>query len=184
MALGNEVLVDPLAKGSAMVDGGSGMPNSASNRVREAGLVVPVSAESDWVTVIDSVKTADNGGGTIVDPVTEIDGTDRHQFDPGGRFTQLLVRMAYTTAGTGIVDPVVQLFGLDSTNEPLRLTDSDGNHELTLAVDATNDVRDGTLSYTEAKTVDLQGCIKMLAGVKTLASGTGLTVAKLEVKPL
>lgn len=40
--------------------------------------------------------------------------------------------------------PVVQVFGRDRRSVPQRLFDGDGLHDLTLPVDTTRDVRDGT----------------------------------------
>lgn len=100
---------------------------------------------------------------------------------------RLQLRFAYTTAATGVTAPTVELF---ARNGPSGLWERrrnvNGDDRVSLAIDTTYDVRDGTLSYTTVNELTqmwrLNSNDDFIVGIAVAAAGTGLTVAKIQAK--
>jgi len=135
--------------------------------------MIPVSPCTNWMTINSAPKVADNGGSAVVTPnaITRA-AVVRLRVYPRG--TMVAIRMKYETAASAITDPVIQAFGIDSADEVQRLLDAAGIHALTLTTDGTNDVRDGTYSYTAEVEVDAKGCLDVICAVQTAAVGTDM----------
>jgi hypothetical protein len=134
--------------------------------------MVPVSILSDWVDVCTAPETADNSGSTVVAPL----GLTREELKRlynRGRGTTLQIRLKYDDGISAVTSPVVQPFGFDGNDAPMRLRDAEGEHELELTIDLTNDVQDGTYGYTEPVEVDMDACASVLVAVKTAFNATG-----------
>lgn len=149
-------------------------------------IVIPVSVMGDWVTVNSDPATADNAGSAVLEPRA----ITRAAIIPlliAGHGTSVLVRMAYDSADEPTTDPVVQVFGFDANNAPMRLKTAAGTHELTcvetLASDAQYD--DGTTvwAYTSEHELDCKGCKEIWVVVKTASAGStgGLEVIQAKI---
>jgi hypothetical protein len=134
--------------------------------------VVPVSIISDWIDCCLTPETADNSGSTITNPAGVTDFLAR-LLSNVGRGTTAQIRLKYDDGITGETSPVVQPFGLDGNGSPQRLVNASGTHELTLTMDLTNDVTDGTYKFTQPVEVDMDGNRDILVAIKTAFNGTG-----------
>lgn len=152
--------------------GSNGFPNSQ--------LSADVGTCTDWVIIrpAGEVDAADNSGSTILDPSAI---TVSRKILVGGHGTGVLIRLSYKSSAL-TTNPVIQVFGIDANELPMRLYDSNGAHELTLAVDATNDIDDGTNSYTAAKEIDAKGNKWIIIGVKTAAAGASATTMVIQAR--
>lgn len=150
---------------------------TAQSGAVDAKLTIPVSLATDWVSLRDTPATADNGGSAVTNPGNVLDTVSpRLGMDRAG--TTVQIRLQYPAGASISTAPVVQLFGIDRNGVPQRLTDADGNHELTLSA-ASSDPTDGTSKWTEAKEVDAQANFQVMVAVKTALAGTGISGAKL-----
>lgn len=136
---------------------------------------VPVSVISDWVEICDAPETADNSGSTVVNPGA-ITRSAQNKLYNHGVGTSLQIRLKYDTGAGTLTSPVIQAFGFDGNGLPQRLKDKDGNHELTLTLDGTNDVRDSSFKYSAIAEVDMDGCASVLVAVKTAFAASSGTV--------
>lgn len=152
--------------------------------MNEQGFLIPVSVISNWQDVIDADGTtgpqqADNSGSDITAPTTQGSNTNDHTVRLLGRGTLVAFRLGYDDALSSITNPVIQVFGRTGSDVWMRLYNMADTpaHDITLTTDATNDVTDGTLKYTDAdrKThvVDAMGCDEIIVKVKTALAGTG-----------
>ena len=135
---------------------------------------VPVSIISDWVDVCTAPETSDNSGSTVVAPLG-ITRAEQNRIYSHGVGTTLQIRLKYDDGASTLTSPVVQPFGFDGNSSPQKLVDADGTHELTLTLDATNDVQDGTYKYSQPVEVDMDGCASVLVAVKTAFNATSGT---------
>ena len=144
-------------------------PGSITKQQRP--MVVPVANESAWVVVCTAATTADNSGSTVLDP-SAITRSAQNWFLVNGTGTTLQVCLRYTPGAAG-TSPVVQVFGRDVVGGSgavyQRLKDASGAHELTLTVDATNDVKSVAQGYawTSPVEVDINCNVEVLVAVKT-----------------
>jgi predicted DNA-binding transcriptional regulator AlpA len=136
------------------------------------------SIETNWFDVCTTPSTADNSGNAVVQPGS----ITRDLLAMGSQGTLIQVRLKYPTSATVTTSPVVQLFGKDGGGLFQRLSDIDGIHQQTLSVDTSNDVRDGTYSYTQPIEVDADACSYVLAAIKTALAGSGLTGATIQAR--
>lgn len=135
--------------------------------------IVPVSVIDDWIDICSAPETADNSGNTIVAPLGIVRAEQNRLYN-NGVGTSLQIRLKYDDGAETLTSPVVQPFGFDGNDSPQRLVNADGDHELTLTIDATNDVQDGTYKYTQPVEVDMDGSASVLVAVKTaFNAGTG-----------
>lgn len=141
-------------------------------------LTTPVSVSSDWMTVVDATGADGADAATITDPVAEITNPTSHKVIVNRRGTTFLCRGKYDDGDSAPTENVVQIFGKDSSGLWMKLNDAAGNHKLTLTVDTTNDVSDGTHNWTEPVEVDMQGCTEILVGISiAYADGDGTPAA-------
>lgn len=136
--------------------------------------MVPVSVISDWVDLCTAPETADNSGSTVVAPLG-ITRAEQFRLFTRGIGTTLQIRLKYDDGASTLTSPVVQPFGFDGNNSPQKLVDADGTHELTLTLDDTSDVQDGTYKYSQPVEVDMDGCASVLVAVKTAFNATSGT---------
>lgn len=143
----------------------------------------PASVISEWQTVGTTVTTADNSGSIITNPgnISTLN-TTRLYVSMQGRFTSVQFRLKYPTAGTVTTNVIVQPFGYTENGLYQRLVDATALHQIPLTVDTTNDVRDGTYSYTQPAEVDASACDKVLIAVYTALAGTSLTGATIQAR--
>lgn len=144
--------------------------------------IATVSPSSDWVTVrpAGKVNSADNSGSTILNPAA-IPLASAYRLKVGGYGTYVLLRLSYKSSALTTA-PVIQVFGIDVNDVPMRLHDSTGAHELTLSADATNDIDDGTDSYTDYKLIDCKGNAHIVVGVKTAGAGGAAATATIDAR--
>ena len=131
-------------------------------------MILPASMMSNWVTVNSAPTTAD--ATPVIDPFA-ITRAAVIPLAVNGNGTSVLFRMKYTKATPPTVDPVVQVFGLDANNIPMKLVDADGTHLLTCVEAATTDATDGTSSYTAHHSLDCAGSVLLYFTIGTLSSG-------------
>jgi hypothetical protein len=141
--------------------------------------VVEAQEISDWVAACTAPETADNSGNTVVLP-NALTRSDLVLLSSHGHGRTLQIRLKYDTGISAPTSPVIQAFGFDGTGtpsqpigSPMRLLDGNGDHELTLTIDTTNDVRDGSFKYTKPVEVDMAACSNFLIAVKTAFAATG-----------
>lgn len=143
----------------------------------------PASVTSEWQDVGTTVTTADNSGSIVTNPgsISTLN-TTRLYVSMQARFTSVQFRLKYPTAGTVTTNIIVQPFGLTLGGLYQRLVDATALHQIPLTVDTTNDVRDGTYSYTQPAEVDASACDKVLIAVYTALAGTSLTGATIQAR--
>lgn len=149
----------------------------------DAPRVRPSDACANWVVVCSAPKTADNGGSTVVQPGA-ITRAELKALDVRSFGSTVHLSFQYETGASAITDPEVQVFGFDDNDVPFPLYTKDEAHEVTLATDTTNDVRDGTWKYTEPVEILLAGASFALVTVKTAAAGTNLTAPNILARVL
>ncbi len=113
----------------------------------------------------------------ITNPVTEITKATTVPFGKSDAGTIVRVRMGYDDGvGGTIVNPTINVFGRTNADAFERLMNQDKNTAITLTVDPTNDVTDGTFKYTLADillhSLDMVGCDEILIGVTTAFTAT------------
>lgn len=139
----------------------------------------PVSVMGNWVDLITAVNVADNSGSLVLNP-GGITRAAQGRLNALGSFTRVRARIKYTT-GTTITAGTLQPFGFDANSVPERLADDAGSYSLAFLSDATNDVQDGTNSYTATQEFDAKGCAQVLLAVRVLATGTGAATCTVQV---
>lgn len=139
----------------------------------------PVSIMGNWVDLVTAVNAADNGGNLVLNP-GGITRAAQGRYNTLGAFTRVRARIKYTT-GTTITACTLQPFGFDANGIPERLADDTGTYSLPFISDATNDVQDGTNSYTATQEFDARGCAQLLLAVRVLATGTGAATCTVQV---
>lgn len=152
---------------------------------RRSPIYAPVSPVSDWVAICTDVTATDNSTATVLNP-SGITRSAQNWYEIGGVGTIVQFRLRYTTGITVTVPPVIQPFGRDMHlgGTPLcqRLVDNGGSHQITLTPDATNDVQDGTYSYTQPVDVDASACQGVIAAIKTAFAASNTTGAQIEAR--
>lgn len=170
----------PLVAWAALSDAisPSGLPASLKN----AGAVftVPVSMTNSWQTLVTAIDTADNSGSIVLNP-GGISRAAQRKMNMAAQSTTVQVRVRYATSST-ITASTIQGFGFDDNSIPERLFDSAGNHALSFLSDATNDVQDGTYSYTTSQEVDANAATSVMFAIKVAATGTGAAAAVVQVR--
>jgi hypothetical protein len=149
-------------------------------------MAAPVSLFSNWKTVIDA-GGVDDVASSLVDPGL-MDDSDHHYFYMTTG-TAVLVMMAYDDAATGVTaDLVINVYGKDTGSTPkwCVLKDENGNQNITLTADTTNDIDiNDDSSGTDPIRIDALGSRTLLFLVKTAFAGNGDdTVAYLLAKEL
>ncbi|MBX9788654.1 MAG: hypothetical protein K2Y37_07035 [Pirellulales bacterium] len=139
---------------------------------------------SHWVAVCTDVATADNSGSVVTNPYS-ITRTSQNWIQLNGLGTTVQFRLQYPVGATVTTSPVIQCFGRDvaggtaSNSRADRLVDPSLAHALTLLVDPSNDVDDGTYKCTQPVEVDANGNIEVIAAVMIALAGTGLSGAQI-----
>jgi hypothetical protein len=143
---------------------------------------VPVSVMGSWVNLCTDVATADNSGSTVVNPAA-ITRAAQGKLWMLGAGTSVQWRIRYTT-GTTITAGTIQPFGFDVNSAPDKLFDdaSTPSNALAFVSDASNDVQDGTYSYTASQETDANGATQVMGAIKVAATGTGAATAVLQVR--
>jgi hypothetical protein len=146
------------------------------------GFTVPASIMSNWVNLCTDIDTADNSGNTVVNPST-ITRAEQGKLSMLGSGTSVQWRIRYTT-GTTITAGTIQPFGFDANSVPDKLFDdaSTPSNALAFVSDASNDVQDGTYSYTASQETDANGATQVMGAIKVAATGTGAATAVLQVR--
>ena len=132
----------------------------------------PISLSNDWVTCCSAPETADNAASTVTD-VAAIVRADQNWVMVANAGTRVAFRLKYDDGISAETSPVIQIFGDDSGDQYMKLKDDAGVHELTLTIDLTNDVEDGTWKWTDHVEVDAKGSRRVLCAVKTAFAATG-----------
>lgn len=170
-----------------------GTAKKASDAARPSNqnfYTIPVSVQSDWQTVIDAGGVDGADATPITNPAAEMAATDHHALLTEVRGTTVLLRVKYDDGISAVTPAVIQVFGGSGTVTNLGvadiyepLFDAAGNHQITMTVDTTNDVSDGTFNWTDPVELDFNGCAVVIVGIHTAFSGTGTyTTATLEAK--
>ena len=157
--------------------------------VHDAQGVVEAALAAPWTTVIDAGGVDGADASPITDPDTDITASDHHIFVRDmNRGMFVTARMVYDDGISGVTNPIIKLFGRHDSNDMWQILENlNGDIAVTIAVDLTNDVSDGTLNFTHpdgsTHVWDCFGCNEFLFGVETKLSATGIvTTAYLEVK--
>ena len=151
-------------------------------------IVRPVQIECKWDTMIDAGGPNTQDASTITDPDAEITNSTSHIFAIKGRGTTLRLRLMYDDGISSVTSPIINVFGRFSSDEVWqRLQNKSGDTNVTLTVDTTNDVSDGTFNFTlvdaDDHAFDLDGCAQVLVGIKTALAATGtVTTATIQGK--
>jgi hypothetical protein len=144
-----------------------------ANTGRGASMAAPVSLFSNWKTVIDA-GGVDSVASSLVDPGGLTTSTDHHYFYMTTG-TAALVMMAYDDAATGVTaDLVINVYGKDTGSTPkwCVLKDENGNQDITVTADVTNDIdiNDDSIG-TDPIRIDALGSRIILFQVKTAWNG-------------
>lgn len=143
-------------------------------------VVAPVSIVSEWVDVHEAPEVQD--GNPTINPGA-LASSSLSILLLQGCCTTLQVRLKYRTSVAVTVEPVIQVFGCTAGGSYQRLLNGDGQHQLTLDVDATNDVVDGTWSYSQPVEVDVDGCDSALVTVMTALAQGAQNDAVIQARP-
>ncbi len=155
--------------------------SNRSNPSQQLDVTIPVSQATDWVTLRPAgIDTADNSGNTITNPNTSINSAAKKLLIAGVG-TGVLLRLNYLHSALTTA-PVIQVFGIDANNVPMRLYNATGAHELALPADAANDIDDATNSYTLHVQLDAKGCKYIVVGIKTAGAGGAAATAIIQGK--
>lgn len=149
--------------------------------------MTPVSPCTNWITVHDDASDAATDTQTpgnmdvTSDPAMKV-------FHAGHAGTMLLLRNRYTPGATetkvkvigfdgayfeNANNPVVNDMTLNVPPKPELLSDLNGNIEITLTIDAVNDVRDSAgKAYTQPVRIDYHGNLHMIFAVTQAGEGT------------
>lgn len=157
----------------------------------DAPSIVLVSPVSMWATSIDAGGMTSADASTITNPDSSITASTRHivtRGNAGGRYLQ--ARLVYdASAGGTITNPVIKVFARRQAGDAWQIMPNvNGSISVTLTLDTTNDVSDGTYKRTMISptltTWDLCGCNQFLIGVETaVAHSTGTaSLAYLETR--
>ncbi len=154
-------------------------------------VVYIASINSRWIDALTDGGPGVQDASPIVNPVTEIiNPTARIVLKPDAG-TIVRVRLGYDDGvGGPVTSPVINLFGRTNTDAFERLMNQNRDQDVTLTVNLTNDVTDGTFKYTTADivlhSIDLVACNELLIGVKTALTVTSgiVTNSFLQVKLL
>lgn len=158
-------------------------------------VVFPASTKGLWSTANSDAETAQSAG-EILRPLSATASTIVWlRVHPS--VTRVLMRLRYDTGATYTTAPVVRLFGVffpdaiqanafadDGTVHVMRIDNVDsGAAGITIAGDATNDIRDTTYKYTDPTTFDgydLRGASHVAAFIETAANiSTGTPIVQL-----
>jgi hypothetical protein len=153
-------------------------------------VVRPGSIVCKWLTMVDAtgVSTADNSGSRITVPESQVARAvtvplklrsgDKYP-DLGGA-AYLRLRLGYDDGLDTPVSPVVQVFARVDDDVWECLPNLDGDDEVELTIDMTNDVADGTYMYTSVDRTahwwDISGGDEVIVAVKTALSASSGTV--------
>ena len=119
---------------------------------------VPVSPNSPWHVANANAEEEQDSGTRITDPGTVDNDANITTWNTNGSATTIEVAMQYVQVGGVSQECVVNVFGVDSNGLFQALPDSDGDIDVTLTADVTNDIAiDGTNDVTTAKKFDLLG---------------------------
>lgn len=149
-------------------------------------LVVPMSLGADWVEIISAGGMDDQDqSGTIVDFDAVVAAANRIILDTGGLGTHVLFMLAYV--GAASQSPVIVPGGRHGDSGLWqKLCNADGDYEITLTVDTTNDLNMDSVRYTTpsltTQLVDLCGNTQLACGVATVIAGGTPASAKLLAK--
>lgn len=149
-------------------------------------MAAPVSLFSNWKTVIDA-GGVDDVASSLVDPGAMADSDHHYFYMTTG--TAVLVTMAYDDAESSVsANLVINVYGKDTGSTPkwCVLKDENGNQNITLTADTTNDIDiDDDSSGTDPIRIDALGSRTLLFLVKTAFAGNGDdTVAYLLAKEI
>lgn len=143
----------------------------------------PVSLQGDFITIHSDVTAADNSGNAITTPGT-ITSSTITPLILGGIGTIVELTVKYTSSRTLSTDPVLNLFGFDSSGGeatpfggiPVPLLTTGASYAWTLADDSTNDPTLSGFKYTLPVQIDVRGLWAFGAFVKTagVLSSTGV----------
>lgn len=145
----------------------------------------PMSGWNHAATLISAGGMDDQDADPII-AVYSFTGATRHLARVTGG-TVLKLACAYVATAVAVTSPVVQAFGLrewpDDPTDPsswtaaqwAKLYDGAGtaqpNHEQTLTIDATNDMRvTASVAITAPVSYDMDGCRAVLVGVNTVCN--------------
>lgn len=143
-----------------------------ANTGRGASMAAPVSLFSNWKTVIDAGGLT--SAGDIDDPGALTTSSDHHYFYMTTG-TAALVMMAYDDAEDGVTaNLVINAYGKDTGSTPkwCVLKDENGNQDITVTADVTNDIdiNDDSIG-TDPIRIDALGSRIILFQVKTAWNG-------------
>lgn len=164
-----------LIAGSALI-GTTITPAVNLTSQRQPGSPMPV---MEWQDILDAGQVAIGGSGRITDPTSDTNFVSTHVLDLGKvSGTYIAVRLKYDDGLSAVTSPVVALFGrVGDSGQWMRLSAVGGSDTITLVVDTTNDMTDGTYKYTAVNTTaqvfDRMGCDQFGVGVETALDGTG-----------
>lgn len=161
----------------------TGKVTAASNVAAQRQFSIPVVAPTQWSTICSDAMVADT-----VSPNPNPIGITRaaqNWFQVSG-WTTLQIRLKYVgTPNPTSPAAVVHVYArdtVDATVNPQRLKDSSGAYNLNLSADTTNDVYDGTSSYSDWVEVDIQNSVEVIALVKTAVVSATSAVIQARVK--
>jgi hypothetical protein len=145
-------------------------------------VVVPVQIMADWMTMCSDLTATDNGGSAVIN-AGAITRDTLIDLPINGLGTSLLVRMRYVVADPPTTDPLVQCFGFDADDKPVKLLTAASVHELLLVVDADDE------QYTDAAGVTwgmtelfARGSTRVRLAVQTASAGSSAGAELAEAK--
>lgn len=139
-------------------------------------IVNPTSVESAWSELLLPGACDDTVSVTDADAIFE--QSVANVLMPAGNGTLLVLALEYDDAVTSVTSNlVVNVFGRDVNGIPYRIQDANGTTDITMTIDATNDIVTGDgaagRNVTVLKTLDVLGAKEVAIGVKTAINTDG-----------
>lgn len=133
-----------------------------------ATLVIPTTSYGMWTTCHSNLSATADSAANLLNPTASGISTSVVPIIVGQAVSKALFRVRYPTAATITTSPIVRLYGAHCSEEqakaietagalddtglapPIRLDNIDsGAAGVTLTLDSTNDIRDGTYKYSD-----------------------------------
>jgi len=154
--------------------------NPAERSARVHGKIELGVPTTNWVQSNTTALTADNSGSPITAPA--LDTATHFDVDVSG-CTTMLIRLVYTSVAALTVDAIVQAIGIDDNGMAANLYDANGDNQLTLQSDYTNDlVIASGLKATAPVEVDCDGHHFMRVGIVRIPATASVAFIQVKAK--
>lgn len=181
------------------------VPVNANGAAGGAMPTIPTSVVGNWVTCHTDLEDTAESAADLLNPTSATVNATVVPIRIGQNVSKVLLRSRRPAAATITTSPVVRIYGLyctdavantidqagtlptDGTCIPIRLDNIDsGAAGVTITLDATNDINDGTYKYSDVISltpIDLLGARYLMVLVET-AANTSASAAQVILQAL